>query len=190
MTMRDAAYYIKHIPMLPHPEENGYYAVQHRSTNLMATPGWDGPPSRGCLSTIFYMITQPSPVMFIHINRSEIAHFWQAGQAIRYVMVNPETMETTELVLGPDVHRGHVLQFTCPGGWWKGAELEDTSNEDGFGLVSEAVSPAFDYSDTWLVQAKDIPESHAALRRFCRPPMWTCATEKEPQANYAATKLQ
>ncbi|EQC27634.1 hypothetical protein SDRG_14545 [Saprolegnia diclina VS20] len=180
---RDAAYYIEHIPMLPHPEENGYYAVQHRSTNLMATPGWDGPPTRGCLSTIFYMV---QPVMFIHVNRSEIAHFWQAGSAIRYVMVNPTTLETTELILGPDVHLGHVLQFTCPGGWWKGAEVLDTSIN--FGLVSEAVSPAFDYSDTWLVEATDIPESHATLRRFCRPAGWSCTTEKEIQANYALTK--
>ncbi|OQR94978.1 cupin [Thraustotheca clavata] len=185
-----AEYYIKNIPMLRHPEENGYYAVQHRSVHEIETPGWGGPPVRGCFSTIFYMITMPLPIMFIHINRSEIAHSWQAGQAIRYVIVNPDTLEIQEIILGPELHKGQVLQFTCPRGWWKGAELVDSSNQDGFGLVSEAVSPAFDYSDTWLLHPQDIPESHAALRSFCRPEGWSCDTEKEPQANYVSTKLK
>ncbi|ETV67989.1 hypothetical protein H257_15953 [Aphanomyces astaci] len=185
----DAEYYIQHLEMAPHPEEGGFFAIRHRSTFQVDTPGSRGPPRRPVLSTIHYMLRQPSPVMFVHVNaKSDISHFWHAGEAIAYILVDPSTDELMNVVLGPHLHEGQVLQFTCPAGWWKAATLPvDTIS--GFGLLSEAVGPAFDYADNFLLQEEDIAHSkHASIvRPYLRPPGWVRPTPREPQANYGAT---
>jgi len=49
------------------------------------------------------------------------------------------------LVMGSDVLAGQQLQLHVPGGIWKASRLLEGSN--GFGLISEAVSPGFDFAD-------------------------------------------
>ncbi|KAG9408638.1 hypothetical protein AC1031_020490 [Aphanomyces cochlioides] len=191
----DAAYYIKQLEMLPHPEEGGFFSIKHRSSIQVDTPGHLGPPRRAVCSTIHYMVR---PLMYIHINAaSDISHFWHAGAPIRYFLVNPATYELETLILGPELHKGHVLQFTCPAGWWKGAELAlDDHKEDDmkmdFGLLSEAVGPAFDYADNYLLRKEDVvrdaPHLLPTLERFLRPAEWIQPSQREPQADYLASR--
>jgi predicted cupin superfamily sugar epimerase len=47
--------------------------------------------------------------------------------------------------MGNDVLAGQHLQLHVPGGIWKASRLLDGAN--GFGLISEAVSPGFDFAD-------------------------------------------
>ncbi|KAH9074557.1 hypothetical protein Ae201684P_022363 [Aphanomyces euteiches] len=97
----DAAYYIKQLEMLPHPEEGGFFSIKHRSSIQVDTPGHLGPPRRAVCSTIHYMVR---PLMYIHINAaSDISHFWHAGAPIRYFLVNPATYELETLILGPEL---------------------------------------------------------------------------------------
>ncbi|RHY02667.1 hypothetical protein DYB25_002215 [Aphanomyces astaci] len=107
------------------------------------------------------------------------------GEAIAYILVDPSTDELMNVVLGPHLHEGQVLQFTCPAGWWKAATLPVDATS-GFGLLSEAVGPAFDYADNFLLQEEDIALSkHASIvRPYLRPPGWVRPTPREPQANY------
>ncbi|ETW04489.1 hypothetical protein H310_04752 [Aphanomyces invadans] len=185
----DAEYYIKHLEMVPHPEEGGYFAIRHRSTFQVDTPGGRGPPRRACISTIHYMLRQPAPMMYVHVNaQSDISHFWHAGEAIAYLLVDPATDELTRVILGPDLHSGHVLQFTCPRGWWKAASL--VSGEADFGLVSEAVGPSFDYADNLLLDECHIAHSkhRDSVRPYLRPSDWVRPSPREPQADYLAGK--
>ncbi|KAF0709359.1 Aste57867_5949 [Aphanomyces stellatus] len=187
----NAAYYIQHLDMKAHPEEGGYYSIGYRSEFEVDTPGRAGPARRSCYSTIHYMFVE-GQVMFMHINGSDVSHFWQAGRAIRYYMVDPASDQVHTYILGPHVHKGHLMQFTCPGGWWKAAEvLPDDGIDADFALIGEAVGPAFHYADNYLVQDQDVIRSHAhlltLLKPFLRPQGWVQPSPREPQADYGAT---
>ena len=47
--------------------------------------------------------------------------------------------------MGDDILAGQHLQMHVPGGIWKASRLLE--GEHGFGLISEAVSPGFDFAD-------------------------------------------
>jgi len=51
--------------------------------------------------------------------------------------------------MGPYLDAGQALQLTVPGGVWKASRLSGGGSH-GYGLVSEAVSPGFDYEDMTL----------------------------------------
>ena len=48
-----------------------------------------------------------------------------------------------QFILGPDIERGHKLQHWVGGDYWKASQLL----EGDYALISEAVSPGFDYAD-------------------------------------------
>lgn len=47
--------------------------------------------------------------------------------------------------MGSDIIAGQCLQMHMPGGVWKASQLTD--GLVGYGLISEAVSPGFDFAD-------------------------------------------
>ncbi|WP_277757828.1 cupin domain-containing protein [Pseudomonas sp. A34-9] len=122
--------------------EGGYfrrtYQADHR--DLLETAA--GP--RYLMTSIYYLLTERSPVGQFHFNQSDILHFFHLGDAIEYSLIHPDGSLQT-LVMGNDVLAGQLLQLHVPGGIWKASRLLDGSN--GFGLISEAVSPGFDFAD-------------------------------------------
>ena len=74
-----------------------------------------------------------------HFNQSDILHYFHLGDAIEYSLIHADGSLQT-LVMGSDVLSGQQLQLHVPGGIWKASRLLSGSN--GFGLISEAVSPA------------------------------------------------
>jgi len=70
------------------------------------------------------------------------------------------------VTLGTDIAAGQKLQLTVQGGWWKASEL--ASGE--YGLISEAVSPGFNYDDMAFIRKADIrsrcPGLEGQLNRF------------------------
>lgn len=121
---------------------------------------------RPLMSSIYYMLTDDNPSGHLHRNRSDIMHYWHAGGALRYWLITPNG-ELRNIVLGPDLAAGEQLQLLVPGGWWKATELVHGE----FGLLSEAVSPGFDFADMTLARFADIaaafPQHATALRKFC-----------------------
>lgn len=79
-----------------------------------------------------------------HFNQSNILHYFHSGDAIEYNLIHADGSLQT-LVMGSDILAGQLLQLHAPGGIWKASRLLDGSN--GFGLISEAVSPGFDFAD-------------------------------------------
>ena len=59
-------------------------------------------------------------------------------------------------MMGSDVIAGEFLQMHVPGGVWKASRL--TEGSAGFGLISEAVSPGFDYADMQLGDRQKLRE--------------------------------
>ena len=118
---------VKHI-------EGGYFARTYQSQKQ--TNG------RALSTSIYYMLTDDSPIGHFHINQSDILHFFHLGSPITYLTISPEGQLDT-FILGNDITKGHLLQKVVLGGYWKASILEQGT----FGLISEAVCPGFDYSD-------------------------------------------
>jgi len=94
------------------------------------------------MSSIYYMLTDDSPIGFLHKNKSDIIHYHHAGSALRYILLFPDG-RLEDKILGANLAEGHLLQLTVNGGCWKATQLLDGE----YGLISEAVSPGFEYSD-------------------------------------------
>ncbi|MEJ5058966.1 MULTISPECIES: cupin domain-containing protein [unclassified Pseudomonas] len=137
----DISSLIAALSLEPH-EEGGYYRrtfqTDHRP--LIATARGQ----RYLMTSIYYLLTEQSPIGHFHLNQSDIMHYHHLGDAIRYSLIYPDgTLET--VVMGSDVTAGQNLQLHVPGGVWKAAQLEN--GVAGFGLISEAVTPGFDFAD-------------------------------------------
>ena len=105
---------------------------------------------RPLLSSIYYLLTSQSPVGHFHKNRSGIMHYFHEGDAIDYFLLY-EDGRLEQHTLGRDLEQGQLYQLFVPGGVWKASHL--SQGESGFGLISEAVAPGFDYADMQLGEA-------------------------------------
>lgn len=129
--------------------EGGYFrrAYTHPVSSATAV----GP--RPLMSAIYYLLTDDEPVDHFHVNRSDILHFFHCGSPITYYLIGADGQLETHL-LGNDLGAGQRPQLLVPGGIWKACAL--TSGE--FGLLSEAVSPGFDYADMALIDQQQLRE--------------------------------
>jgi predicted cupin superfamily sugar epimerase len=148
----------------PHVE-GGYFrrTFQADHRQKITTPAGD----RFTMTSIYYLLTEESPVGHWHRNRSDILHFFHLGAPITYYLIHPDGRLET-VVLGPDPTRGQRLQLAVTGGTWKASYLPAGE----FGLISEAVAPGFEYADMTLGEAPALIQAFPAhadvIRRFTR----------------------
>ncbi len=156
----DKAQIIEHLSLQSHIE-GGYYRRTYQSEYLTANN------SRNIVSAIFYMLTDDSPIGFLHQNKSDIIHFFHGGCALTYYLIHPNG-QLQRIVLGDKLDCGQQLQLVVKGGCWKATELP----EGEYGLVSEAVAPGFDYRDMVLANAEEIktkfPDLWPEIGRFVK----------------------
>ncbi|MFI3157689.1 MAG: cupin domain-containing protein [Methylococcaceae bacterium] len=138
---------IEKLSLTPHIE-GGYFARTYSSDLKTELPS---SKPRGLLSSIFYLLTDDSPIGHLHKNKSDIIHYFHGGSPLSYLIIHPDG-NLERKVLGFDLDKGQQLQLIVRGGCWKATALEAGE----FGLVSEAVSPAFEYEDMELAEAKII----------------------------------
>ena len=103
---------------------------------------------RKTMSSIYYLLTSQSPVGHFHLNKSDIIHYFHMGDPITYFLIYPDG-ELQIVTLGHNIEEGNALQLVVPGGVWKASSLE-SNGSSGYGLISEAVTPSFDYEDMTL----------------------------------------
>jgi hypothetical protein len=135
---------IEKLSLEPHIE-GGYFCRTYSSD--LKTDIADGSKPRCLLSSIFYMLTDDSPIGHLHKNKSDIIHYFHGGSPLTYLILHPDGHLETK-ILGDDLDNGQQLQLIVKGGCWKATEL--AAGE--FGLISEAVSPGFDYDDMELAE--------------------------------------
>lgn len=155
---------IDKLSLAPHIE-GGYFSRTY-SSDLKTDISADSKP-RCLLSSIFYMLTDDSPIGHLHKNKSDIIHYFHGGSPLTYLILHPDgTLETK--VLGADLDNGQQLQLIVRGGCWKATELEAGE----FGLISEAVSPGFEYDDMELAEQTIIknqfPHAWDRLSKYVR----------------------
>ena len=141
--------------------EGGYFKRTYTAKMASANP------ARSAMSSIYYLLTDDQPIGHFNRNQSDIIHYWHMGSALSYWLIDREG-QLSKVILGPDLSAGQQLQLTVPGGFWKATQLENGS----FGLLSEAVTPEFDYQDMELGNAEQMQISYPALwpkiKHFCK----------------------
>lgn len=137
---------IKSLGLTPHME-GGYFVRTYKSDRHIET----NESSRSVMTSIYYLLTDDSPVGALHKNKSDIMHYYHGGGAIRYVLLYPDG-RLEEKTLGNDLLQGQQLQLLVKGGCWKASQLL----EGEYGLISEAVTPGFDFDDHELAQHDQI----------------------------------
>ncbi len=128
--------------------EGGYFAEIHRSTEEIDTNRIGG--KRSVLTSIYYMLTDDSPIGHFHINQSDIVHYFHIGDPILYLIVHPNGHLEKKL-LGLDIEKGHQPQLIVKGGCWKASVLQQGT----YGLIGEAVAPGFDYRDSLIAEPQN-----------------------------------
>lgn len=131
--------------------EGGFFRRTYASEKSLVTPGGD---ERLAMTSIFYLLAAESPIGHFHKNRSDIVHYFHLGDPITYHLLDEDGRYST-VVMGPDLDAGQVLQLTVPGGVWKASQIP-SNGIHGYGLISEAVSPGFEYADMTLGYAEDM----------------------------------
>lgn len=129
------------LDLQPHVE-GGYFRRTFQADHRAMLQTTRGP--RYLVTSIYYLLTEDSQVGHFHFNQSDILHFYHLGDPIEYSMIAGDGSLQT-LVLGSDILAGQLLQMHVPGGIWKASRLLE--GEHGFGLISETVSPGFDFAD-------------------------------------------
>lgn len=152
---------IKTLGLEPHPSEGGYFKRTYSSeTETTCAAG-----TRKTLSSIYYLLTDDSPIGYLHKNKSDIVHYFHSGSAIRYFIIHPDGKLETQ-VLGNDLSKGQTPQLTVKGGCWKASEL----TEGEYGLLSEAVSPGFEYEDMELATTdtihRQLPKVFDSIKQY------------------------
>ncbi|MFI6775912.1 cupin domain-containing protein [Nocardia sp. NPDC050412] len=117
----------------PHPE-GGWYRQTWRSAVEFTPQGY---PGQRASATGIYFLLMPGERSAPHTVRSDELWLWHRGGPL-VLDIGGE-----ELVLGPDVEHGQVLQAVVPGGVSQAAR--PAGNE--YVLVSCIVAPGFDFAD-------------------------------------------
>jgi uncharacterized protein len=123
--------------------EGGYFRETYRAPCTVATEREGS--QRSVSTVIFYLLTDDRPVGHFHRNRSDIVHYFHLGSPVTYVLLSPDG-DLRQVDMGSDVAKGEVLQLVVPGGTWKASLLP----QGEYGLISESVSPGFDFRDMEL----------------------------------------
>lgn len=155
---------IEQLQMQPHPREGGYFSRTYISGKKLAMRKGE----RRLMSSIYYMLISDQPLGYIHRNASDVVHFHHMGGTLEYTLVSPMG-DVTRTKLGSNILQGERLQLTVPGGYWKASKL--LSGE--YGLISEAVSPGFDFADNMIGKTAQLkalfPEQFEQIKHLIKP---------------------
>jgi predicted cupin superfamily sugar epimerase len=123
----------------------GYYLPIYES-GLKAAMDKD----RAAASLIYYLMTSEVPIDPWHILTSDEVLLYHAGAPMIQMLLYPNgTWE--EIVLGPEVNKGHVMQQIIPAGTWMGFVKKEDPNFD-WGLYGVLVVPAWHIEDIRMLK--------------------------------------
>ncbi|MDP9077467.1 MAG: cupin domain-containing protein [Bacteroidota bacterium] len=137
MNEKNAAYWIDHLQLQPHPE-GGYYREVFRSEIVVT--GNDSFKFKKACTSIYYLLEGEDYSGFHRIQSDEMWYFHKGSPL--HVHVIDENGNHNPLELS-DNATGN-LSLVVKAGLWFAAEI---SSKTGFTLVSCAVAPGFEFSE-------------------------------------------
>jgi len=161
----DKIEWIKQLQLEAHVE-GGYFRRTYQSDYTHQDSSY-ADSSRYLMTSIFYMLTDDRPIDHLHVNKADIMHYFHVGSPLTYLIVHPDG-QLERVRLGNNLAAGEQLQLLVKGDCWKSAILETGE----FGLISEAVSPGFEYADMTLISQSDVqarfPKLLQELRNYIK----------------------
>ena len=79
--------------LLGDEEEVVNYAIANfKTTRIILGQSIENPngDNRAILSSIYYMLTDDSPIGYFHRNQSDIVHYWHSGSALTYYLIDSD----------------------------------------------------------------------------------------------------
>lgn len=107
--------------------------------------------SRKTMSSIYYLVTAELGFSALVRNQSDLMLYFHQGDPLTIVFVDTHG-QVTEHVLGNDLSKGQRPQLLCPANVAKAYDLKGGQ----YALVSEALSPSFEYEDMYQLSLADI----------------------------------
>ncbi|GAA0852211.1 cupin domain-containing protein [Aliiglaciecola litoralis] len=152
---------VEKLGLEPHVE-GGYFKQTFKAVDGHVIKTING--DRVTMTSIYYLLTAKSPIGHFHVNTSDIMHYFHAGDPITYYLIHPNgDLET--VVLGPDVMAGQKFQLVVKGGVWKASSISK-EGVYGYGLIGEAVSPGFEYTDMQLGKTQSLVKRFPQHRKL------------------------
>jgi hypothetical protein len=163
----DAAYWISHLALSPHPE-GGYYREVYRAAESI--PKEALPPrysaARSFSTSIYYLLEAGDFSGFHRIKSDELWHFYGGDPLELHIVAGSEYQK---VLIGRDLHAGHSLQYVVPHGAWFASR---PARGSVYSLLGCTVSPGFDFVDfemgTPAAVFSDRPDLIASLGALCR----------------------
>ncbi|MBW4888561.1 cupin domain-containing protein [Mucilaginibacter sp. HMF5004] len=162
METQNAAYWIKHLQLQPHPE-GGYYKEVFRSAMDVVRTTSQG-VKQACTS-IYYLLEGEDYSGFHRILSDEIWYFHKGVPLYIHAIDTEGNYVVHEL---SDTITGN-LSVVIEAGQWFAAEIPSA---DGFVLVSCAVAPAFDFNEFEMAKREELlakyPRHEGIINKLCR----------------------
>lgn len=139
--------------------EGGYFRETFRPAHRDKLASARG--LRSTMTSIYYMLTDDSPVDHFHTKHSDGIQYHHFGAPLTYHLIHPDGRYEA-VVLGPDLRAGQVPSLAVAAGVWKAVEL----SAGEFGLVSEVVAPGWEIEDMVTVTRAELTAQfphHAAV---------------------------
>ncbi len=161
--MKDAAYLIQALNLLPHPE-GGFYRQTYKSELAITL---HGNRKRHAGTAIYYLLSEQDFSALHRIQSDELWLFHQ-GEPLEIIIFNSNN-EVQAIILGNDIEAGEQPQAMIPAHTWFGARIK---SRKGYSLVSCTVSPGFDFADFELANRNELinqfPQHKGVVEAFTR----------------------
>ncbi len=146
--MQPADYWIEQLQLQAHPE-GGYFRELYRSPEMIPASALPARFSGArCFATsIIYMLRRGERSVFHRIQSDETWHFQAGGGLELFELDESKPGELHRVVIGPDLHVGHQLQYTVPARVWFAARPLAEAAAADYSLLGCTVSPGFEFVD-------------------------------------------
>ena len=157
--MSKAQEIIKHLGLIPLPEEGGFYKETFRSQMYVSLDlNNDGTQVKRTAGTCIYYLITPDDYSALHrVKGEEIFHFY-LGDPVEMFQIDDEG--TRKIIIGQNITEGEKLQVVVPSGMWQGTRLIPGGE---FALMGTTVFPGFEFSDFELADRKKLLTAHPEL---------------------------
>lgn len=164
----NAAYFIKYLQLLPHPE-GGYFKETYRAEESISAEAlpkrFTG--ERSFSTSIYYLLQQGDRSVFHRIKSDECWHFYEGGTLLVHVIENDGNYYCVKL--GKDIAAGDTFQFVVPSNTWFASEPAPGST---FSLTGCTVAPGFDFADFEIADKENLlstfPQHADIIHRLCK----------------------
>jgi len=135
--------YAAQLGLAPHPE-GGFYRETFVSDQTL-------PCGRAAATSIIFLLTSDNPSNLHRIDAQEV-WYYQSGDPL-CVHIIDDAGDYSEIMIGPDIDAGHVLQAVVPPHVWFGSSVAPRDgNVPAWAVVGCMVSPGFQFEGFELAE--------------------------------------